>query len=259
MSDTSRIAVIVTTIGGMIGIFYTMLSMGVFEGFEVRIGNSNVAQMVFMSLIVMLAMAITFETVFVMKRPKDLLSNLQSGLAQYTGSSEAEVNKFFGDMATKVKGTAASAVSKLGLPDVFKSAASSLVEQVPTKVTVNQVATGNAKKRKKGRRDVFEVEATQTKYPTPAELLAKLRATFASLPLEPAQVAEVDRARVNQVRRSILEVAADDVEVLPAEPASASDSVPVTEYTKKRNRRTLYFIIAVGAGCLACYLLSLYF
>ncbi len=255
MSTASRITTIVSVIGGLFAIYYTLLSMGVFSGFEVRLGNSNVAQMVFMSLVIMLTVAITYEVVFVLKKPKDLLQNLQSGLAKYTGSSEQEVGRFFGDVAGKVKGAASSAVSELPLPDFFKNAASSLVEQIPTTIKVNQLAAGGAQRGRKRKRTVFKIRIDDTKFPTPIELLAKLRATFASLPLEPSQV-----VRVNQVSTGpVLEGQVDEIEIFSPEEASAEDSTPVTEYVKQRNRRSLYFAIGCGIACIVAWILSIYF
>ncbi len=255
MSTASRVTAIVSVIGGLFAIYYTLISMGVFSGFETEIGNSNVAQMVFMCLVIMMAVAITYETVFILKKPKDLLSNLQTGLAKYTGSSEQEVGRFFGDVVTKAKGAASGAVSKLAIPDLFKDAASGLIEQIPTTVKVNQIITKKGRRGEKKKRKVFEVQVDSVKYPTPAQLLAKLRATFASLPLEPAQV-----VKVNQVSSgTILVGEEDEIVIYPVEAASADDSTPVTEYVKQRNRRSLYFVIGCAIACLLFWILSIYF
>src|SRR4030042_1772725 len=55
MGSGPRIAAVVTVLGGVFALYYTMLSMGVFGGFETEIGNSNVAQLAFMCLVVMVA------------------------------------------------------------------------------------------------------------------------------------------------------------------------------------------------------------
>jgi len=250
MNTASRVTTIVTAIGGLFAIYYTLLSTGVFAGFETDIFGSSVAQAAFMSLVVMVAVAITFETVFVLKKPRDVLQNLQSGLAKYTGASEREVGRFFGDVAGAAQTGAFEAVSKIPVGERFKNIASSLVQNVPTAVQVNQIAM-KGKTGKHGKRDVFAVTVNDTRYPTPAELIAKLRATFASLPLHPAQV--------NQVAAGTIITEQEDLEVIPPIPTSVEDSITMPEYAKQRNRRSLFFLLACGIGCLVIWILSIYF
>jgi len=250
MNTASRITTIVSGIGGFFAVYFTLLSTGVFTGFETDIFGANVTQTVFMCLVIIVAVAIAFETVVVLKQPKDLLQNLQSGLAKYTGTSEKEVGRFFGDVAGAAQTAAFEAVSKIPVGERFKNLASSLVQNVPTTVQVNQVAT-KGKRGKPGKRDVFAVTVNDTRYPTPAELIAKLRATFALLPLHPAQV--------NQVAAGTIITEQEDLEFIPPIPASVEDSNAMSEYAKQRNRRSLLFILACGIGCLVIWILSIYF
>ena len=255
MNNTSRVVSIVSSIGGLFAIYFTMFTMGVFAGFETKFGYTNVAQLVFMSLIVILAVAITFEVMVVLKHPKDLLQNLQSGIAKYTGATEHEVGRFFGDVAGKAQAIAFDAVSNIPGAARFTKVATNLIHHVPATVKVNQIGTTQTKKGKKGKQDVFEVQVDEVRYPAPAQLLARLRATFASLPLKPAQV-----VLVNQVSAgTVIDGQVDEIEIVLPEPASPADSTPMSEYVKQRNRRSWYFLLGCAIAFIVIWVSSIYF
>jgi len=255
VNNTSRVVSIVSSIGGLFAIYFTMFSMGVFSGFETKFGYTNVAQLVFMSLVVILAVAIAFEVMVVLKKPRDLIQNLQSGIAKYTGATEHEVGRLFGDVAGKAQAAAFDAVNKLPGAARFTKVATNLIHHVPVTAKINQIATQKTKKGKYAKQNAFEVQVDEVQYPAPAELLARLRATFASLPLKPAQV-----VLVNQVSAgTVIDEQGGEIEIVLPEPASPADSTPMAEYVPQRNRRSWYFVLGCAIAFGVIWGLSIYF
>ncbi|HMF31861.1 MAG TPA: hypothetical protein VKK79_10620, partial [Candidatus Lokiarchaeia archaeon] len=139
------------------------------------------------------------------------LQNLQSGLAQATGASEAEVGRF------------------------MEGAASQLMAKSPVKLPAK----------------VMQVTVGDMQFPSTADLITRLRSNFGVIPRD------LPLGKVLQVTSS----APSDMitGIIPPQSASSSDGISVSEYTKQRNRRTLYFTLAVVIGCVVLYVLSLFF